>query len=186
MNQSGVHPGIKRCNSAIALARRCSAVMIGRGAGFGLARAVRKASRHGSGGLPAARQAFQNARMRFETASDMRRRPSGVCLPLPSAEPCIRHRDRGPSGPTTTRARQKPPALVRAPQDGAHVCLPAIYVPFRQKAHVARACRQREASPFKPEQIMSPRRAYAERRAFAFLGLVRLQLRLHDRPSRRD
>ena len=57
---------------------------------------------------------------------------------------------------------------------------------FAQKAHNARARKQREASPFKPEQIMSPRRAYAERRAFAFLGLVRLQLRLHDRPSRRD
>jgi hypothetical protein len=70
----------------------------------------------------------------------MRRRPSGVCLPDFRWPPCILQRERGPLAPTTTRARQKPPALVRAPHNGAQVFRPAILYRFAQKAHVAPAC----------------------------------------------
>jgi hypothetical protein len=53
---------------------------VGEGAG-GLARAVRKFSRQGSGGRPASRHVCQNASIRFRMASEIRFRPSGVCLP---------------------------------------------------------------------------------------------------------
>ena len=106
---------------------------VGVGAG-GLARAVRKLSRHANGGgRPASRQACQNASIRLRMASEIRRRPSGVCLPDFRCPPCIPHLERGrPSGPITTRARQLPPTLVRAPQGGAQVCLPAMI--YRPKA----------------------------------------------------
>ena len=136
----------KRTSSGVRIVSLIGA-RAGLGVGFGLARAVRKRSAQASVGLPAARQASQKARMRLETASDMRRRPSGVCLPDFRWPPCILQRERGPLGPTTTRARQKPPALVRASHDGAQVFLPAILI-FARKAHVARARRQRQARFF--------------------------------------
>ena len=106
------------------------------GDGAGLARAVRKLSRHGNGGLPALRQPLQKASIRFRTASEIRFRPAGVCLPDSKCPPCILHLERGPSGPITTRARQLPPALVRAPQAGAHAFRPTMF--FRLKSPLSR------------------------------------------------
>jgi hypothetical protein len=89
---------------------------------------------------------LQKFSMRFRMASEMRLRPASVCLPDRKCPPCILHLERGrPSGPITTRARQLPPTLVRAPQGGAQVCLPAmIYRPkslYRVRARRSRSRR---------------------------------------------
>ena len=115
------------CRSASFAARHSASVGC-----FGFDLAVRRRSRHGSGGLPALRQSLQKASMRLLVALPMRFRPSGVCLPDSKWPPCILHLERGPSGPMTTRARQLPPALVRAPQAGAHAFLPTMI--FRLKS----------------------------------------------------
>ena len=73
---------MSRFNSAIADVRRSSGVFFGKPhdtTAFGaFLLAVRKLSRQGSGGRPAARQASQNARIRFDVASAIRFRPSTV------------------------------------------------------------------------------------------------------------
>jgi hypothetical protein len=69
--------------------------------GFGFARAVRKASRQGSGGLPFARQSLQNARIRALAAALIRFLPSAVWMPDLTWPPWPKHRGRGlPSSPT--------------------------------------------------------------------------------------
>jgi hypothetical protein len=86
---------------------------------FALGLAVCSFSRQGSGGRPACRHACQKAVWRADVAAPIRRRPSFVCWPLPSAPPCILHLERGPSGPTTTLALHRPPARVLALHRGA-------------------------------------------------------------------